>query len=171
MRRRRKIVQMAATQGIFAKLRLKPDQLRAAAEKRFGDSKCLTNSGSNDRANGAIYMAGFVIECLLKALLLDRHPNLRSGINPAALSSSDKEVFDLIYRSHELDDMCGFLPELKGKLGAVKTKSGLPVWNRFEEICAEWTIQARYSPRSATIAEAHRYLEIVEEVKKWLKRL
>jgi hypothetical protein len=46
MRRRREIEQMALAQNIFAKLRLKPDQLRAAAEKRFGDSECLTFSGN-----------------------------------------------------------------------------------------------------------------------------
>jgi len=166
-----KCVQMALTQNIFAKLRLKPDQLRAAAEKRFGDAKCLTNSGNRDRANGAMYMAGFAIECLLKALLLDRHPNLKSEIDPARLSSSDKEVFDLMYRSHELDDTCGFLPELKEKLRRAKTKSGSSVWERFQDICAEWTVYARYSPRHAEIADAKRYLETVEEVKKWLKKL
>ncbi len=162
---------MAATKDIFTKLRLKPDQMRAVAEKRFGDSKCLLKSNDKDRANGAIYMAGLVIECLLKALLLDRHPNLRVGIDPARLSSSDQEVFYLIYQRHELDDMCGFIPELEKKLNGLKTRSGLSAWREFENICEEWTIYARYSPQSATLAKAARYLETIEEVKKWLSKL
>ncbi len=162
---------MAVTQNIFTKLRLKPDQMRAVAERRFGDSKCLVKSNDTDRANGAIYMAGLVIECLLKALLLDRHPNLRAGIDPARLTSSDKEAFNLIYQRHELDDMCGFIPELEKKLSDVKTKSGLSAWREFENICEEWAIHARYSAQFATLAKARRYLETVEEVKKWLKEL
>lgn len=116
-------------------------------------------------------MAGLVIECLLKALLLDRHSNLQAPKDPALLSSSDKEAFDLIYRSHDLDDMRGFLPEVRKKLGDVNTKSGRSAWREFETICEEWTIFIRYSPRSATVNDAMRYLETVEEVKKWLIRL
>jgi hypothetical protein len=59
---------MADTTNIFAKLRLTPGQWRAVAERRFGDARYLVESGNAERATGGIYMAGFVIECLLKAL-------------------------------------------------------------------------------------------------------
>ena len=159
-----------ASSDIFAKLRLTPGQLRAVAERRFADACCLRDSGQQERANGAIYMAGFAIECLLKALLLERHPNLRKRVDPGKLSSSDREVQSLLY-SHELDDMLGFLPEVEKKLAAVKTKSGQSAWKRFSDICEEWTVYARYSPAAAKLDDARRYLETVEEVKKWLKEL
>jgi hypothetical protein len=82
-------------------------------------------SGDQQRANGAIYMLGFVIECHLKALLLERHPNLSGAVDPARLSKSDKEVFGLLY-SHELDDMLGFLPEIEKKLSGLTLVSGKP---------------------------------------------
>ncbi len=82
---------MAERKTIFAKARLKPNQLRSVAERRFGDAQCLLDSGNPERVNGSIYMAGFVIECLLKAILLDRHPNLQRPVDPAKLSASDRE--------------------------------------------------------------------------------
>lgn len=161
---------MAMARDIFTKLRLTPGQLRAVAERRFADACCLRDSGQQERANGAIYMAGFVIECLLKSLLLERHPNLRRPVDPAKLSESDREVHFLLY-SHELDDMLGFLPELERKLSGVKTKSGQSAWKQFNAICEEWTVYARYSPANAKLEDARQYLETVEEVKKWLKEL
>jgi hypothetical protein len=161
---------MAEAPDIFAKLRLTPGQLRSVAERRFGDAQCLLDSRKQERANGAMYMAGFVIECLLKALLLERHPNLKRPVDPARLSGSDREVLGLLY-SHELDDMIGFLPELERKLSIISTKSGLNAWHQFRTICEEWTVYARYSPKSAKLDRAGEYLETVEEVKKWLKEL
>jgi hypothetical protein len=161
---------MPAKPDIFTKLRLTPGQLRAVAEKRFGDARCLLETRKQERANGAMYMAGFVVECLLKALLLERHPNLQKPVDPARLSKSDREVHELLYK-HELDDMLGFLPELEKKLSTVTTKSGLNAWQELRTICEEWTVYARYSPASAKLDRASNYLETVEEVKKWLRQL
>lgn len=83
-----------------------------------------------------MYMAGFVIECLLKALLLERHPNLQGPVDPAKLSESDRAVFGLLY-GHSLEDMVDFLPELERKLSDVVTRSGRSVWREFNNICDE----------------------------------
>jgi hypothetical protein len=161
---------MPPSSGIFAKLRLTPGQLRAVAERRFADAQCLVDSRKNDRANGAIYVAGFVIECLLKALLLERHPNLGTKVDPSRLSESDSDVFSLVYRRHDLDDMLDFLPELETKLAGKKTKSGYDLWREFCSVCEEWTVYARYSPKVAKLSEAEQFLETVKEVKKWLNK-
>jgi hypothetical protein len=155
---------------IFSKRRLKPSQLRAVAERRFGDAQCLLDSANQERANGAIYMAGFVLECLLKAMLLERHPNLGKPVDPAKLSSSDREVLNLLY-SHDLEEMIVYLPELKRKLEGITTKTGRSVWHEFAAICEEWTVYARYATISAKLEHAAGYLETVKEVKKWLKGL
>ena len=160
---------MGRSADIFAKLRLTPGQLRAVAERRLDDARCLRDSRHPQRANGAIYMAGFAVECLLKALLLERHPNLGKPVDPAKLSRSDREVFELLY-SHDLGDMLGFLPELEKKLSAVRTKSRRSAWQAFNDICEEWTVYARYSPRTASMEQAADYIDTVEEVKQWLRQ-
>ena len=135
----------------------------------MGDAEFLLGSGRNGRANGAMYMAGFVIECLLKALLLERHLNLQHVADPARLSRPDRAVFGLLY-SHDLDDMLGFLPEVRAKLSRVSTGSGDRLWFEFQSVCAEWTIYARYSPQLAGIADARRFVATIREVKTWLER-
>ncbi|MGH7214047.1 MAG: hypothetical protein ACREIT_04730 [Tepidisphaeraceae bacterium] len=158
------------SRGIFRKQRLTPGQLRAVAERRFDDALCLLASGQNARANGAMYMAGFTIECLLKARLLAQHPNLQVPVDPATLSEQDREVHAMLF-SHDLDAMLIFLPEVEKKLSAVGSALGRPVWRRFGEICAEWTVYARYSPQHANVDEARRFIETVREVKQWLRDL
>lgn len=156
--------------GIFAKRRLTPGQLRAVAERRYGDAQCLLDSGKQERANGAIYMAGFVLECLLKALLLERHPGLANPVDATTLSATDREVLTLLF-SHDLEAMYLLLPEVQRKLLGIKTESGRSAWIEFAAICEEWTVYARYAPISAKLDRAASYLETVKEVKKWLKEL
>lgn len=161
---------MSEYSNIFQKQRLTPGQFRAVAERRFKDARCLLESGKNERANGAIYMGGFVIECLLKAILLERHPNLQRPVDPATLSRPDREVLGLLY-SHALEEMLVFLPDLQLRIERQEKSSCLPLWHRFQTACEEWSVYARYSTRSATLAEAGGFLTTVQEVKQWLRRL
>ena len=115
-------------------------------------------------------MAGFVIEFHFKALLLERHRNLQSPVDPANLSSSDREVRRLLY-SHALDEMLEFLPEVEKKLSGIKTASGRSAWTGLQSICEEWTVYARYATATTGKDRSRDYLDTVEEVKKWLKRL
>ena len=91
--------------------------------------------------NGAMYMGGFVIECLLKALLLERHPNLQVAVNPATLSVPDREAHRLLY-SHDLDEMLAFLPEVRVRLESIADSKGHSPWRAFHSVCAEWTIHS-----------------------------
>jgi hypothetical protein len=161
---------MAKGRDIFAKRRLTPSQFRAVAELRMDDARALLRTGQNARTNGAMYMAGFVVECLLKALLLERHPNLQVAVDPAALSRPDRDVLALLY-GHDLDDMLGFLPEVQNKLLAIAAAGGRPTWASFAAVCGQWAVYARYSTVQAPVAEAREFLRTVEEVKQWLRQL
>jgi hypothetical protein len=161
---------VSKAEDIFRKLRLTPRQLRAVAELRFADAVCLLEGGNNARATGAMYVGGFTIECLLKALLLERHPNLGKPVDPATLSASDREVLELLY-SHELEAMVGFLPEVQTKLESLVNRQGKPVWHDFRTLCEEWTVYARYSPKLAKVEQARRFVDTIREVKEWLKEL
>jgi len=161
---------MAEHGSIFRKQRLTPGQLRAVAERRYNDAVCLLRSGENERANGAIYMGGFVLECLLKAILLERHRNLGQRVDPAKLSSPDREAYLLLY-SHSLVEILEFLPEVQTKFRLRSTAKGTADWRRFKTVCEQWTVYARYSSRSASIGEARQFLATINEVKEWLKQL
>lgn len=152
----------------FHKYRPKPDQLRQAAQDRFLDAECLFEAG---RYNSAVYMAGFVIEFHFKALLLERHRNLQSPVDPADLSASDRDVHRLLYSSHALDEMLGFLPEVEKKLAGAKTASGRSAWAGLQDICAEWTVYVRYATAATGKDRSREYLDTIEEVKKWLMQM
>ena len=161
---------MAKADRIFAKRRLEPSQLREVAEIRLADAEYLAESGKQARANGAMYLPGFAVECLLKAILLDRHRNLRMPVDPATLSTSDREVYYLLY-GHDLAAMLIFLPDVRVRLEAIKTAGGRSAWPAFRELCARWTIYARYSPVRATLTDAAQFVGTVREVKQWLREL
>jgi hypothetical protein len=162
---------VAKARDIFSKqAKITSGQLRAVADHRFDDAKCLLASRQNARANGAMYLGGFVIECLLKALLLDRHPNLQGPVDPATLSEEDREVHRLLF-GHALDEMVLFLPEIEKKLIGLTGKNRKAIWPRLVAICEHWTIYARYSPRHANREDAREFLETVSEARKWLKTL
>jgi hypothetical protein len=139
--------------------------------RRLGDARCLLDSGDPERTNGAIYIAGFTIECLLKAMLLERRPNLSLPVDVSRLSVQDREAFDLLYRQHDLAAMLQFLPEVGAKLRAMESRGGGGAVRAFRDACAEWTVYIRYSPRHASRAEAVRFVESVQEVQTWQSEL
>lgn len=116
-------------------------------------------------------MAGFVIEFNFKALLLERHRNLQSPVDPANLSASDREVHWLLFSSHALDEMLDFLPEVERKLAGVKTGSGRSAWAGLQEICEQWTVYVRYATAGTGKELSREYLDTVKEVQKWLTQL
>lgn len=161
-------VTKARAVGIFKKQKLKPVQLRTAARRRFGDANCLHNTRSNERANGVFYLAGFVIECLLKAELLEAYAWLQTSRTAPDGSAEEKRLWSLCYRSHALDEILERLPTLTGRLQALDQRHGASVYRSLQKICAQWTIFARYSPQVTTQAEAGQFLDSVKDLKRWL---
>ncbi len=153
---------------IFDKINLRPSQLRTVAERRFNDAEALRNTGKNERANGAIYLGGFVVECLLKAQLLIQYPWLQNTGSPEGRSPEDRRLWSLCYRSHALDEILAKLPTILQKLSAFEQQNSNRLTQSLKSICAEWSIFARYSPQSADIDDARNFLDQIKEIKKWL---
>lgn len=150
--------------SIFDKVRLTPNQARTVADRRFADSDVLRKTRKSAHANGAMYLAGIVIECLLKAKLLETSPWLQ---NKGGRGNNEKEkrLWSLCYRLHELDEILANLPEVFRSLYHQSERLA----KNLQVICSQWSIHARYSPRTATMQEANQFVGQVEELKKWLR--
>lgn len=155
---------MPAKNRIFRKQQLGPKQLRTVADRRYDDAVALKKTNLNARANGAMYLGGFVIECLLKAKLLETYPGVLKTPLQSGQNEIHKKVYDLLY-SHRLSDMLVHLPKFLNELQA---RGSMRLQNILKSICAEWTIYARYSPSNATMTDAAEFLEQVKELKTWL---
>lgn len=73
-------------------MRLRPSQLRVVADRRFDDANTLRGTKQNARANGAMYLGGFVVEILLKARLLEKFAWLQSTGSSEGLNNRDKRL-------------------------------------------------------------------------------
>lgn len=154
--------------SIFDRVKLRPSQLRTVAARRLADAKYLRDSRRNERANGAMYLAGFVMECLMKAELLEQNPWLQNGSIPKNKSDADQKLWSLCYRSHDLVEILARLPQVLQRLKSLEQRQGSRLIANLQTLCGQWTIFARYSPRSATMSEAMEFIARVEELKQWL---
>jgi hypothetical protein len=155
--------------NIFQRQWLTASQLRSVAHRRFEDASYLRSSGINARANGVFYLVGFVVECLLEARLAEQYPSVSSRRNPAQLSKSDRAIWGMIFRSHELNDMLEVLPDIRKKMEAARAQGGAESMANLNRICGAWTIFARYSTHGETMKNASRFLDTVKELIPWLK--
>lgn len=157
------------SESIFKRVDLSAQQIRMVAQRRYEDAKFLLNTGSNARMNAAMYLGGFALECLLKARLLDKYSFLKRSV-PTPLAAKDQaKLRGLIYQSHDLATMVDSLPELVKSLQRRDKEYQTNLAATLTQVCGEWTIFARYSPKNATQAEARRFLERIEELRKWLQ--
>jgi hypothetical protein len=117
-----------------------------------------------------MYLGGFVVECLLKAELMDKHPWLQSAAHQCEdWPKEQHRLWALCYRSHDLDELLAHLPSIEQKLRTADQRTGARLSVQLREICGEWTIYARYSPQMTTMDEAVQFLDKIKEIKKWLK--
>ena len=148
--------------------RLKPAAMATVAERRFDDAEALCRTGDNARANGAAYVAGFVVEILLKARLVDKYPVIARKRQHEVMDD-EQEVWRLIWKQHDLEAMLARMRELEAALKTRGERDGHDYFAELKKVCASWTIQARYSPRMMLMDEAKQWLERVRLLKELLK--
>ena len=154
---------------IYDKLgRVEPSQMWAVAQRRFGDAEALVATGDNARANGAQYLAGLVLDILLKAQLLQTYPQAR---RPASETDSKvtRRARTLIWQSHELDEMLDLLPNLESAIVERGRRAGVDYLRMLRAICAVWKPFVRYSTRTSDITAAATMVEEVRQLKEMLK--
>lgn len=117
--------------------------LLQSAYERLRDARVLARS-ENRRYTGAVYLGGYVIECLLKA---------------AICVSQRTERLPAKYQTHELDvllEATGYRPTMTSELAA-----------KFRVIMG-WNVMLRYQVRQYQAQEAHTFLANVEVIRRWL---
>lgn len=148
---------------------LRHQQLVTVAQRRFEDAESLCDTGRNARANGAYYLCGFVVEILLKAQLILGYATIATRRSLEGMSADEREIWSLIYRSHDLSEMLTKLPNIKKKVENHGKRIGKPLLEELLEICSTWTIYARYSTMQTKMYDARQFLERVRGLKEVLK--
>jgi hypothetical protein len=147
--------------------RLSPGQARTVASWRYDDARRLWQSGLVKHMNGEVYLGGLVLDCLLKARLLEKHPVLGS-VAPQRLSAEFQHRWNLVYRTHDLEALLVELPDLNHLLQNASIEAAPRLDIMLKSACSRWSIHVRYLPKRVDVAEAHEFLEQVKELKRWL---
>ncbi len=118
------------------------------AQQRFEDAEFLLNVG---RTTAAVYLAGYSVECMLKALILASVPRGRE--------SEVERMFRGI-RAHDYDWLLRLYDKQRG--------AGLPVGlvPHFTRVNT-WSTDMRYSPGTATLRESKAFLESAVAILNW----
>ena len=120
------------------------------AERRLIEAEVLRKA---DQTTGAVYLAGYGVECIFKALILESLP--------ARSQAETKRTFRgrLAHDLYWLRDL--YLGETRGR----KT---LPVEVvRAFVLVADWSTELRYIPLSIDAEETDAFLQAVKVIAKW----
>lgn len=113
-----------------------------------------------------MYLAGYAIEILLKANMLEKYYEVVQR-QQAPSGELDRQRWHLFRRSHDLHEMLDHLQEREAAI--LGRPDGRRLLIDLRTICGTWTIYARYSTASSTIAEARKMVERVRRLKELLK--
>ncbi|MBI1928757.1 HEPN domain-containing protein [Candidatus Poribacteria bacterium] len=117
--------------------------LLQVANERLKDAQALLGK---KRYNGAIYLGGYVMECLLKA---------------AICVHLSVEKLPAVYHTHELLGLMnatGLLPFLKADAFLYQQFTTVRTWN----------VTIRYYSRKFDAQEARKFLDALKEVRQWI---
>jgi len=118
-------------------------QWRHLSNQRLADAEVLLASRKR-RYNGAVYLAGYSIECALKAAICVQKN----------LTQLPEE-----YKIHDFNEL----------LAATGSILPSPLVRKFE-IINTWSVNIRYQTRAWNAQEARELIDSVKEVKGWLER-
>jgi hypothetical protein len=119
-----------------------------AAQERFDDAELLLDLR---RTTGAVYLAGYGVECMLKALILDATPEARQ-----------ETVLDQFRgaRAHSYDWLLVFYARLGG------AQMPLTIAGSFTRVNS-WSTEMRYMPATIPIQQARAFRDAALDVMNW----
>jgi hypothetical protein len=117
---------------------------REVARLRLGDAAALLDQ---QRYQGAIYLAGYALECLLKHAITRK----LQGVHLPAK-----------FETHNLDEL------LLGAGLSAALQSASSIHAIYSEFAELWSVELRYRSKSITPKEASRLYEQVEAIYDWI---
>lgn len=133
-------------------------ELAGASRQRLADAKVLLNAS---RWRGAMYMAGYAVECLLKTRLMHIYDckNLRELedlLRERSILPGNRTVF-----THQLEDLLRLTP---GYNRLMRNHEMLPLFNKVNQ----WTPNWRYTSKSTNRREATEFMTSIESFMQWI---
>ena len=124
--------------------------LRVAIQ-RFDDARFLLDQGQ--RHTAAIYLAGYTVECSLKALLLSCVPKGQCQIVMESFRGREGHSFEALKAKYSRKTGITFPPAIAKALSFV----------------GYWTTDLRYEPGNTSPDEAEQFLRSAEVILSWSK--
>lgn len=137
---------------------------RKAAYKRLRDALCLLGGADSvdwfrkkgAHARGAMYLAGYAIECKAKAIAMEALKCRTLAQLASKLRIDERDVY-----VHGLEVL------LQRSRQRTKLKNS-PVWRDFAGVVNRWRPAWRYDPQDALNSEAKAFLDAVRRVYDWM---
>jgi HEPN domain-containing protein len=126
-----------------------PDARRyyRAGIQRLDDARFILGDGGR-RTTAAIYLAGYCVECLLKALILSQVAAVR---RPKILTRLRTHSFEALRKLYVTECHAGIPGEVARDLSLLES----------------WDSKLRYDPGTRKMEEAKVFLAAVERVRRW----
>ena len=119
-----------------------------SAKQRVEDADYLLEAG---RTTGAIYLAGYGVECILKALILNGVAKTKRAEIIATFRGAKAHDFDLLEKQYRNNGGASFPPKIRENFVLVGT----------------WSTDFRYRPGTKEAKDAKEFLEAVAAIIEW----
>ena len=154
---------MAEFDGLTEFVKSGQNRLRDAEKLLDAPTEAKFEQGANTRhLRGAMYLAGYGVECLLKAYIISKRRGCtRLSEVVAGLQAEGKDVRDICgHAGHDL----AYLLTLTG------LEARMPLSRREQmSICAKWRSSWRYNPVSARREDAEALVQASRSIVEWIK--
>lgn len=120
------------------------------AMQRFEDAKVLQVAGDR-HSTGAVYLAGYSVECIVKAAILNEVSSRRRGAVLRTFSGSHAHDYEWLRTIYLTNGGARFPRQI----------------NRHFTLVSNWSTELRYNPKSVGGDEARSFLESAGAIIAW----
>jgi HEPN domain-containing protein len=132
---------------------------KKASKHRLGDAQALFNAG---RWRCAMYIAGYSVECLLKAKLMKMYNCRQLGQLEEVLQKRGLLAVNATIFTHQL------YPLLRLAQGLERLRQNRTLWPSFN-LVNRWVPAWRYSTNLSNRKNAENFLQAVEQILDWIE--